>query len=102
MAKGIFLRHVGMALLCSAVSVILLYMGGASAKNPYVEPVFVASLIMFLANSVFINRGLFRGINSSGLRYSLIAVLSGVFTLIYFFLTLVVIVNVHLALGGSS
>jgi hypothetical protein len=35
------------------------------------------------------------------LRYSLIGALSSILTLMYCFLTLVVIVNVHLAMGGS-
>ena len=101
MAKGIFLRHAGMALLCLAVSVIMLYIGGASAKNPYVGPVFVASVILFAVNSFFINRGLFRGIGNTALRYFILVAFSGILAFVYWFITLVVIVNVHLAMGGS-
>ncbi len=101
MAKGIVLRHIGMGLLCLAVLVIFYYLGGASRKNPYAEPIWVASLIIFLVNSVFINRGLFRGVSSAALRYLLIVVLSGILTSVYFFLTIVVTLKVHFAMGGS-
>jgi hypothetical protein len=101
MALGIVLKHIAMIFLYQVVLVILLYIGGASAENPYVEPVFVASLILFMMNSVFINRGLFRGISNTALRYVMLVAFSGILALVYCFITIVVTVNAHLAMGGS-
>ena len=62
-------------------------------------PIFKGTLAVYFLGSLYLNRKLFDNM-SSVMRYMLIIILSGLFTSLFGFLSLVFFVNLHLAAGG--
>jgi len=89
---------VGLTLFC--LLLLVGFFAEKAGKIALFGPVFKGTLVVFFLSSLYLNRKLFDNMRSI-VRYTLIIFLSGLFTFIFGFLSLVVFVNLHLASGGS-